>query len=148
MSLKVSQLSVAVHHIVSHIVFTLVVSPFFQVVSMGREKFVTRFQLVFRILKGIVFLVLIGLLVLLFVGFDLTIADVGASILAFIPTGWFILLVRDFLILHLLLFFVAMCNSILIGYMIPCSCTSYLTYSPVVRFMLMPHSVAPCRLHN
>jgi len=65
----------------------------FQVVSMGREKFVTRFQLVFRILKGIVFLVLIGLLVLLFVGFDLAVADVGASILAFIPTGWFILLV-------------------------------------------------------
>lgn len=60
---------------------------------MGREKFVSRFQLVFRIIKGIVFLVLIGLLVLLFVGFDLAVADVGASILAFIPTGWFILLV-------------------------------------------------------
>jgi hypothetical protein len=46
---------------------------------------------VFRVLKGIVFLVLIGLLVLLFVGFDLAVVDVGASILAFIPTGWFIL---------------------------------------------------------
>ncbi|CAD6238385.1 unnamed protein product [Miscanthus lutarioriparius] len=68
-------------------------APLFQVVSMGREKFVTRFQLVFRILKGIVFLVLIGLLVLLFVGFDLAVANVGASILAFIPTGWFILLI-------------------------------------------------------
>ncbi|CAL4963325.1 unnamed protein product [Urochloa decumbens] len=66
-----------------------------KVVSMGREKFVSRFQLVFRILKGIVFLVLIGLLVLLFVGFDLAIADVGASILAFIPTGWFILLIAQ-----------------------------------------------------
>jgi len=63
---------------------------------MGREKFVTRFQLVFRILKGIVFLVLISLLVLLFVGFDLAVTDVGASILAFIPTGWFILLVSFF----------------------------------------------------
>ncbi|ONM41651.1 Callose synthase 7 [Zea mays] len=66
-----------------------------KVVSMGREKFVTRIQLVFRILKGIVFLVLIGLLVLLFVGFDLAVSDVGASILAFIPTGWFILLVAQ-----------------------------------------------------
>ncbi|RLM91252.1 hypothetical protein C2845_PM08G15540 [Panicum miliaceum] len=66
-----------------------------KVVSMGREKFVTRFQLVFRILKGIVFLILISLLVLLFVGFDLAIADVGASILAFIPTGWFILLIAQ-----------------------------------------------------
>ncbi|KAG2598189.1 hypothetical protein PVAP13_5KG302007 [Panicum virgatum] len=66
-----------------------------KVVSMGREKFVTRFQLVFRILKGIVFLVLISLLVLLFVGFDLAVTDVGASILAFIPTGWFILLIAQ-----------------------------------------------------
>uniref|UniRef100_A0A0D9V1R7 1,3-beta-glucan synthase n=1 Tax=Leersia perrieri TaxID=77586 RepID=A0A0D9V1R7_9ORYZ len=63
-----------------------------KVVSMGREKFVTNFQLVFRILKGIVFIVLISLVVLLFVGFDLAVSDVGASILAFIPTGWFILL--------------------------------------------------------
>ncbi|GJM94221.1 hypothetical protein PR202_ga10850 [Eleusine coracana subsp. coracana] len=66
-----------------------------KIVSLGREKFVTRFQLVFRVLKGIVFLVLIGLLVLLFVGLDLAISDVGASILAFIPTGWFILQVAQ-----------------------------------------------------
>lgn len=77
----------------------------FQVVSLGREKFVTRFQLVFRILKGIVFLVLIGLLVLLFVGFDLAVADVGASILAFIPTGWFILLVSHSWVLPHVFFF-------------------------------------------
>ncbi|KAL6621225.1 hypothetical protein ACP70R_033657 [Stipagrostis hirtigluma subsp. patula] len=66
-----------------------------KVVSLGREKFVTRLQLVFRILKGIVFLVLISLLALLFVAFDLTVSDVGASILAFIPTGWFILLIAQ-----------------------------------------------------
>uniref|UniRef100_A0A0E0JJS1 1,3-beta-glucan synthase n=1 Tax=Oryza punctata TaxID=4537 RepID=A0A0E0JJS1_ORYPU len=62
-----------------------------KVVSMGREKFITNFQLVFRILKGIVFIVLISLVALLFVVFNLTVSDVGASILAFIPTGWFIL---------------------------------------------------------
>ncbi|KAF2950556.1 callose synthase 7 [Oryza sativa Japonica Group] len=62
-----------------------------KVVSMGREKFITNFQLVFRILKGIVFIVLISLVVILFVVFNLTVSDVGASILAFIPTGWFIL---------------------------------------------------------
>ncbi|KAM0833601.1 hypothetical protein ACQ4PT_064158 [Festuca glaucescens] len=66
-----------------------------KVVSLGREKFVTKFQLVFRILKGIVFIVLISLMVLLFVGFDLALSDVGASILAFIPTGWFILLIAQ-----------------------------------------------------
>ena len=91
-----SSLVFALHPILSHWLLHLERDPLFQVVSMGREKFVTRFQLVFRILKGIVFLVLIGLLVLLFVGFDLAIADVGASILAFIPTGWFILLVSFF----------------------------------------------------
>jgi callose synthase len=78
---------------------------FFQVVSLGREKFVTKFQLVFRILKGIVFIILISLMVLLFVGFDLAVSDVGASILAFIPTGWFILLVSNLcIILPLALF--------------------------------------------
>ncbi|XP_047056174.1 callose synthase 7-like [Lolium rigidum] len=66
-----------------------------KVVSLGREKFVTKFQLVFRILKGIVFIILISLMVLLFVGFDLAVSDVGASILAFIPTGWFILLIAQ-----------------------------------------------------
>ncbi|KAF7022482.1 hypothetical protein CFC21_035222 [Triticum aestivum] len=66
-----------------------------KVVSLGREKFVTKFQLVFRILKGIVFLVLIGLMVVLFVGFDLAVSDVGASVLAFIPTVWFILLMAQ-----------------------------------------------------
>uniref|UniRef100_A0A453K181 Glycosyl transferase 48 domain-containing protein n=1 Tax=Aegilops tauschii subsp. strangulata TaxID=200361 RepID=A0A453K181_AEGTS len=66
-----------------------------KVVSLGREKFVTKFQLVFRILKGIVFLVLIGLMVVIFVGFDLAVSDVGASVLAFIPTGWFILLMAQ-----------------------------------------------------
>ena len=76
---------------------------------MGREKFVTRFQLVFRILKGIVFLVLIGLLVLLFVGFDLAVADVGASIMAFIPTGWFILLVSHSWVLPHMSFFLVTC---------------------------------------
>ena len=82
---------------------------------MGREKFVTRFQLVFRILKGIVFLVLIGLLVLLFVGFDIVVADIGASILAFIPTGWFILLVSHSWVLpHVFFLVTCVCHRILI----------------------------------
>lgn len=103
---------------------------------MGREKFVTRFQLVFRILKGIVFLVLIGLLVILFLAFDLAIVDVGASILAFIPTGWFILLVSDSSELPLI---AVIWNSMLI-------CRSCV-YSLVLKFMVMS-PVAPCRLRN
>lgn len=108
---------------------------------MGREKFVTRFQLVFRILKGIVFLVLMGLLVVLFVGFGLTVADVGASILAFIPTGWFILLVRDSSCLPPIAYFC----SYLQQYTYMSLFYVYLTYCPVhfnVAFF------APCRLHN
>lgn len=66
---------------------------FFQMVSMGRRRFGTDFQLMFRILKGLLFLGFISVMTVLFVVCGLTIGDVFASILGFMPTGWSILLV-------------------------------------------------------
>lgn len=63
-------------------------------VSMGRRRFGTDFQLMFRILKGLLFLGFISVMTVLFVVCGLTIADVFASILGFMPTGWSILLVE------------------------------------------------------
>ncbi|OVA17115.1 Glycosyl transferase [Macleaya cordata] len=64
-----------------------------QMVSMGRRKFGTDFQLMFRILKGLLFLGLVSVMTVLFVVCGLTIADVFAGMLGFLPTGWAILLI-------------------------------------------------------
>ncbi|KAJ4808067.1 glucan synthase-like 3 [Rhynchospora pubera] len=63
-----------------------------KMVSMGRRKFGTDTQLMFRILKGLLFLGFVSVLTVLFVVFNLTISDVFASILGFMPTGWSIIL--------------------------------------------------------
>lgn len=62
-----------------------------QIVSMGRKKFSADFQLMFRLLKLILFIGFIGVLVILFVFLSLTVGDIFASLLAFIPTGWALL---------------------------------------------------------
>ena len=62
-------------------------------VSMGRRRFATDFQLMFRILKGLLFLGFLSVMTVLFTVCNLTIVDVFASILAFLPTGWAMLLV-------------------------------------------------------
>ncbi|KAJ0971506.1 hypothetical protein J5N97_019465 [Dioscorea zingiberensis] len=64
-----------------------------KMVSMGRRRFGTDFQLMFRILKGLLFLGFISVMTVLFVVCGLTIVDVFASILGFMPTGWSILLI-------------------------------------------------------
>lgn len=64
-------------------------------VSMGRRKFGTDFQLMFRILKALLFLGFLSVMTVLFVVCELTLTDLSASILAFLPTGWAILLVND-----------------------------------------------------
>ncbi|CAN1229140.1 Callose synthase 7, partial [Linum perenne] len=65
----------------------------FKMVSMGRRKFGTDFQLTFRILKALLFLGFLSVLTVLFVVCNLTISDLFASFLAFIPTGWALLLI-------------------------------------------------------
>ncbi|KAL8152216.1 hypothetical protein V2J09_009976 [Rumex salicifolius] len=64
-----------------------------KMVSMGRRRFGTDFQLMFRILKGLLFLGFISVMTVLFVVCNLTISDLFASILAFMPTGWAFLLI-------------------------------------------------------
>ncbi|KAF3792492.1 Callose synthase 5 [Nymphaea thermarum] len=61
-----------------------------QVVSMGRKKFSADFQLMFRLLKLILFIGSVGAIGVLFT-LNLTIGDIFASILAFMPTGWALL---------------------------------------------------------
>uniref|UniRef100_A0A7N0T2R9 1,3-beta-glucan synthase n=1 Tax=Kalanchoe fedtschenkoi TaxID=63787 RepID=A0A7N0T2R9_KALFE len=64
-----------------------------KMVSVGRRKFGTDFQLMFRIVKGLLFLGFVSIMTVLFVVCNLTLADIFASILAFMPTGWAILLI-------------------------------------------------------
>ncbi|KAL9244287.1 hypothetical protein vseg_018081 [Gypsophila vaccaria] len=64
-----------------------------KMVSMGRRRFGTDFQLMFRILKGLLFLGFISVMTVLFVVCSLSIRDLLASILAFLPTGWAMLLI-------------------------------------------------------
>ncbi|KAM4117260.1 hypothetical protein ACJW30_02G110300 [Castanea mollissima] len=62
-----------------------------KVVSLGRKKFSADFQLMFRILKLLLFIGTIITIVVLFVVLKLTVGDIFASLLAFLPTGWALL---------------------------------------------------------
>jgi len=58
---------------------------------MGRKKFSADFQLMFRLLKLFLFMGTIGALATLFLLLHLTVGDIFASLLAFMPTGWALL---------------------------------------------------------
>ncbi|KAK9991306.1 hypothetical protein SO802_026291 [Lithocarpus litseifolius] len=62
-----------------------------KVVSLGRKKFSADFQLMFRILKLLLFIGTVITIVVLFVVLKLTVGDIFASLLAFLPTGWALL---------------------------------------------------------
>ncbi|GLT26329.1 hypothetical protein SLA2020_014070 [Shorea laevis] len=64
-----------------------------KMVSTGRRRFGTDFQLMFRILKALLFLGFLSVMSVLFVVCGLTLSDVFAAILAFMPTGWAIILI-------------------------------------------------------
>ncbi|KAI4317107.1 hypothetical protein L6164_025011 [Bauhinia variegata] len=59
-----------------------------KIVSMGRRKFSADFQLMFRLLKFFLFIGAIVILGLMFALLSLTVGDIFASLLAFMPTGW------------------------------------------------------------
>ncbi|KAJ4979632.1 hypothetical protein NE237_010412 [Protea cynaroides] len=63
----------------------------FKIVSMGRKKFSADFQLMFRLLKLFLFIGSIVTLGILFTFLSLTVGDIFASLLAFMPTGWALL---------------------------------------------------------
>ncbi|KAK9292439.1 hypothetical protein L1049_020411 [Liquidambar formosana] len=62
-----------------------------KIVSMGRKKFSADFQLMFRLLKLFLFIGFIVTLGILFTFLSLTVGDIFASLLAFMPTGWALL---------------------------------------------------------
>ncbi|KAG9444232.1 hypothetical protein H6P81_015572 [Aristolochia fimbriata] len=62
-----------------------------KVVSLGRKRFSADFQLLFRLLKLILFVGSIAALGIMFMFVNLTLGDIFASLLAFIPTGWALL---------------------------------------------------------
>ncbi|XP_020225550.1 callose synthase 5 [Cajanus cajan] len=60
----------------------------FKIVSMGRKQFSADFQLMFRLLKLFLFIGAIVALGLMFTLLNLTVGDIFASLLAFLPTAW------------------------------------------------------------
>ncbi|KAJ9153387.1 hypothetical protein P3X46_026832 [Hevea brasiliensis] len=64
-------------------------------VSVGRRKFSANFQLVFRLIKGMIFLTFVSILVTLIALPHMTIQDIIVCILAFMPTGWGMLLIAQ-----------------------------------------------------
>ncbi|XVF16975.1 hypothetical protein REPUB_Repub10bG0077100 [Reevesia pubescens] len=62
-----------------------------KIVSMGGKKFSADFQLMFRLLKLLLFAGSIVIIAMLFYFLDLTVGDIFQSLLAFIPTGWALL---------------------------------------------------------
>ncbi|KAG6393247.1 hypothetical protein SASPL_147483 [Salvia splendens] len=66
-----------------------------KVVSLGRRQFSADFQLVFRMIKGFIFLSCLSVLITLIALPHMTFQDVIVSILAFMPTGWGLLLIAQ-----------------------------------------------------
>ncbi|KAA8531070.1 hypothetical protein F0562_005779 [Nyssa sinensis] len=62
-----------------------------KIVSMGRKKFSADFQLMFRLLKLFLFIGFVVIVGILFAFLSLTVGDIFASLLAFMPTGWALL---------------------------------------------------------
>ncbi|OVA03160.1 Glycosyl transferase [Macleaya cordata] len=64
-------------------------------VSVGRRKFSADFQLVFRIIKGLIFLTFVSILITLIALPHMTLQDIIVCILAFMPSGWGLLLIAQ-----------------------------------------------------
>ncbi|CAJ1964370.1 unnamed protein product [Sphenostylis stenocarpa] len=76
-------------------VVLIIVLIVLKMVSMGRRRFGTDFQLMFRILKALLFLGFLSVMTVLFVVCGLTISDLFAAIIAFMPSGWAIILIAQ-----------------------------------------------------
>ncbi|XP_077231016.1 callose synthase 3-like [Tasmannia lanceolata] len=66
-----------------------------KVVSMGRLKLSAEFQLVFRLFKGLLFLLFVAILITLIALAHMTIQDIVVCFLAFLPSGWGLLLIAQ-----------------------------------------------------
>ncbi|GAB2300205.1 Callose synthase 1 [Dionaea muscipula] len=66
-----------------------------KVLSVGRRKLSADLQLLFRLIKGVLFLTFVAILVTLIVVAKMTILDIVICILAFMSTGWGLLLIAQ-----------------------------------------------------
>eukprot|EP00850_Spirogloea_muscicola_P001766 SM000006S19531 [mRNA] locus=s6:1319148:1331519:- [translate_table: standard] len=66
-----------------------------KIVSLGRKRFSADFQLMFRLVKAVVLLVVLLTLGVLLATTRLTVGDLFACLLAFLPTAWAILLIAQ-----------------------------------------------------
>ncbi|CAM0870224.1 unnamed protein product [Alopecurus aequalis] len=66
-----------------------------KIVSFGRRRFGAHFQLFFRLMKFMIFVSFAAVLVVLVVILHMTIRDIVVCFLAFLPTGWGILLIAQ-----------------------------------------------------
>uniref|UniRef100_A0A0E0Q2X3 1,3-beta-glucan synthase n=1 Tax=Oryza rufipogon TaxID=4529 RepID=A0A0E0Q2X3_ORYRU len=64
-------------------------------VSVGRRRFSAEFQLVFRLIKGLIFITFVAIVVILIAIPHMTVLDIFVCILAFMPTGWGLLLIAQ-----------------------------------------------------
>ncbi|KAL2634599.1 hypothetical protein R1flu_006078 [Riccia fluitans] len=66
-----------------------------KIVSMGRRRFSADFQLMFRLLKALLFIGFVTIVIVLFLFARLSVGDLFASLLAFLPTGWGLLMIAQ-----------------------------------------------------
>ncbi|KAG6551246.1 hypothetical protein Mapa_007172 [Marchantia paleacea] len=66
-----------------------------KIVSMGRRRFSADFQLMFRLLKALLFIGFVTIVIVLFLFAKLSVGDLFASLLAFLPTGWGLLMIAQ-----------------------------------------------------
>ncbi|XP_078440418.1 callose synthase 3-like [Wolffia australiana] len=64
-------------------------------ISVGRMKFSADHQLAFRLIKGLIFLTFLSILIILITVADMTLQDMVVCILAFMPTGWGLILIAQ-----------------------------------------------------
>ncbi|RDX85045.1 Callose synthase 7, partial [Mucuna pruriens] len=76
-------------------VVLIIILTVLKMLSMGRQRFGTNFQLMFRILKAFIFLGILSVMTVLFVVYGLTLSDLFAAIMAFVPSGWAIILIAQ-----------------------------------------------------
>ncbi|KAK6933685.1 Glycosyl transferase, family 48, partial [Dillenia turbinata] len=66
-----------------------------KVVSVGRRRLSANFQLAFRLMKGLIFVTLLSTLITLIALPHMTFQDIIVCVLAFLPTGWGLLLIAQ-----------------------------------------------------
>ncbi|KAL5762824.1 hypothetical protein ACOSP7_019088 [Xanthoceras sorbifolium] len=74
------------------IIFILLVM---KVVSVGRRRFSANYQLLFRLIKGLIFLSFVTIFITLIALPHMTFKDIIVCVLAFMPTGWGLLLIAQ-----------------------------------------------------